>query len=1351
MSNRWKMNRMGFVNFWLYDEETFSFADGKIFLRGANASGKSITTQSFIPFILDGDRSPERLDPFGSKDRKMEYYFLGNGEKDDVTGYLFLEFRKGDTQQYRTIGIGQKAQKGKQMSFWGFLILDGKRIGYDVNLYREVGSKKIPYPKQELKKILGEENVVADSQTEYMDLVNKHIFGFPRREQYDQFIRLMIKVRAPKLSRDFRPTKVYEILNESLQTLSDEDLRAMVDAMEKMDDIQGRLDALKEAFKDLQSIRSEYDHYNRYMLSKKAQAYTEAKRQVDTSRNRLEAYKDELNAAQEDKAVKEFENRQLTERIEVLEKENEILNAKDIEASVDQLRNRKDKEAELDKETKGLEGKIEEYRSKIREYDVKQRNYKNAVENHQYEIDKILQELETINETLLFEQHSTVKAAVKQKENDIRNEFSCLRSALKAYSAAVDKGLKALREAFQIEAVWNRAEEELSGLNLNRANLRAQLETAESMEIQCRDSIVEAFYVISERYQELIIERPDLDSIISCVKKYEGAKDLGAIRKTVNDIYTGKSGKLFEQQLQRKRDRADINKQYLDTCKGLEELRNMKAPVPERKDKVVKARKLLLEKGIHCLPFYETVEFDDTLTEEEQALLEEQLFDAGLLDALVVSGKEYEKAKGELEHLSDILLHADADVHTGFHRMVPGELESELRVSVEQILNNIYPEYAVDAKLVLSADGYFKNGVIEGHSIAEGQASFVGILARRRKLLRLIEEKEAECRDLGNCLQECDQDLEEIENSVKNLKEEYEKLPSFDDLDQSIEMVREADYLLTKAGEECVKKEKELAEIVLKKKACDQNVIVSCKVLPFERTEDSYQAAVDSIEDYRGQLTELESEIGYLRTAESNVRNIQDLVEKEEDMIEDANLQLRKIYQALKVCKAEIVRLEEFLNSPDNRERAEKVEKIKEELKEHGEKIISNERMIAVLDSKIGDRVKDIDELKEAIIDVIAKENKLRVYYQEELELGLVFRRESRSIDECAAEAIASIRDNDRDKSLGEVITSLNKIYQQRSSNLTSYGTSLENCFEDDRENPDFLRKRQCIVSSWQGKKLYLEDFYCVIKESIDSTELLIQEKDRELFENILADTLSRKLRNRIAESRSWINDMSKLMKDMDTSMGLSFSLDWRPCAADNDKELDTQELEKLLSRDRELLTVQDIDKVSTHFRSKIRLAKQMAEDRGDVINYSDLVREALDYRKWFEFRMYFYREGDLKKELTNSSFNKFSGGEKAMAMYVPLFAAVNAQYKKVDNPDYPRIIALDEAFAGVDDKNISSMFELVQKLDFDYIMNSQALWGCYETVKSLRIAELLRPANSTVVTVIYYYWNGKERILDEQ
>jgi len=113
MSERWKMNRIGFVNFWLYDEEDFEFEDGKLLLRGQNGSGKSITTQSFIPFVLDGDRTPSRLDPFGSSDRRMEYYFLGEEGKEESTGYLFLEFWKEDSGEYRTIGIGQKAKRGK--------------------------------------------------------------------------------------------------------------------------------------------------------------------------------------------------------------------------------------------------------------------------------------------------------------------------------------------------------------------------------------------------------------------------------------------------------------------------------------------------------------------------------------------------------------------------------------------------------------------------------------------------------------------------------------------------------------------------------------------------------------------------------------------------------------------------------------------------------------------------------------------------------------------------------------------------------------------------------------------------------------------------------------------------------------------------------------------------------------------------------------------------------------------------------------------------------------------------------------------------------------------------------------
>ena len=317
MSDRWKMNRIGFVNFWLYGEEDFSFEDGKLLLRGQNGSGKSITTQSFIPFVLDGDRTPSRLDPFGSSDRRMEYYFLGEEGREEATGYLFLEFKKGDTEEYRTIGVGQKAKRGKPMDFWGFVILDGRRIGVDLWLYKTVGSSKIPCDKREMKTALGEENYFTDSQSEYKKHVNQYLFGFRKEEQYEQFIKLLVKVRAPKLSKEFKPTKVYDILNDSLQTLTDEDLRAMVEAMEKMDEIQDSLEMLNRAFDDVKIIRNEYMRYNQYMLAKKAEAYLQKKREVD----QLQRQQDEQTAK-----MKETEQscQKKEERLEELERQKRL-------------------------------------------------------------------------------------------------------------------------------------------------------------------------------------------------------------------------------------------------------------------------------------------------------------------------------------------------------------------------------------------------------------------------------------------------------------------------------------------------------------------------------------------------------------------------------------------------------------------------------------------------------------------------------------------------------------------------------------------------------------------------------------------------------------------------------------------------------------------------------------------------------------------------------------------------------------------------------------------------------------------------------------------------------------------
>lgn len=153
---RWQMNRLGFVNFWVYDVEEFPIYGGRLLLRGANGSGKSITTQSFIPYILDGNRQPSRLDPFGGKERKMDYYLIGNAdsEKKESTGYIWLEFAKPESGQYKTIGIGMRAKKGGDFKAWGFCLKDGSRIGDGFELYSNVGSQFIPHDHKMLKNFL---------------------------------------------------------------------------------------------------------------------------------------------------------------------------------------------------------------------------------------------------------------------------------------------------------------------------------------------------------------------------------------------------------------------------------------------------------------------------------------------------------------------------------------------------------------------------------------------------------------------------------------------------------------------------------------------------------------------------------------------------------------------------------------------------------------------------------------------------------------------------------------------------------------------------------------------------------------------------------------------------------------------------------------------------------------------------------------------------------------------------------------------------------------------------------------------------------------------------------------------
>ena len=1355
MSNRFKMNRIGFVNFWLYDEEDFEFVDGKLLLRGQNASGKSITTQSFIPFILDGDRTPSRLDPFGSSDRRMEYYFLGEEGKDESTGYLFLEFKKEGTEEYRTIGIGQRAKRGKPMDFWGFVILDGRRIGQDIRLYKEIGSSKIPLDRREMKAELGEDNCFTTSQSEYKRYVNQYVFGFRREEQYEQFIRLLVKVRAPKLSKEFKPTKVYDILNDSLQTLTDEDLRTMVDAMEKMDEIQDSLEMLNRAFNDVKIIRNEYTRYNQYMLAKKAQAYLTVKERAETEQARLKAVqqeREETQGAQKDKMLRLT---QLQEERKLKETERDGLLDTDLEEIDRKLEQARQEKNEAAAKEAYWDEKGREYQELLLQGERRRKEIKEKLEQLKEELSALREELEECQETLQWDGH---REAVQILATEGYERSAEVIKGLEAFRKLLMECQKEIRGYEEISGQYDVLAEQLEQLHKRKGREEQQLAGAQEAVVSCTDEWISAVYETKEISDEWKPADSTLKEAEERIRSYSSASDAEKVQEILRADYERQRQDMLDEKNRLEYEEKLREGELEKTREEFALLQNQEELEPERDEEAEKSRAALQKAGIEAVPFYKAVEFAEGLEERECARLEAQLSKMGILDALIVSDRDLGKLTEKCPEFLDTVVYAEEEGDSGFARLtVREDLESGLKRAALRIRGNIYEDGKNGSGIYLGKDGSFRQGVLTGKSDKCGSAEFVGSLARKRRREQKLCELEGLIREAENAFAAVQERVSRLQGRMERLREEYQGIPGLSGINEALEHEKSCALRLHMTEEECAREEERERALSAEKNRRYQAVLQKCKTFPYGRTAEAYEEAAGAAQDYGNVWNEARQKLLQMENERRNDSMEEDRTVQAEEMMDAALREKRSYHVRTRECDIRISRFEEYLNRPDIVEKAARLKRLRQELEETDAEAEMLKTSLAKLEERMERLLEKEPEQKAALQQTIIIETCLRKYFEEELALKLVFDRGSRGVPECAQEALTVLREADRNREATEMLQSLHQVYQRHNGSLVNYGTALEDCF--DAQDPALgedgvsgaLRKRVRVVSVWNGKKVYLEAFYGILKQAIDETELLIRKKDRELFEDILSQTISRQLTDRIAESRKWVSDMTQLMKEMDTSMGLIFSLDWKPRRAENDSELDTAELEQILLRDRNLLTIEDIEKVAAHFRSRIRLEKQRLEEDGGMINYMELVRDALDYRKWFEFHMYFRRGEGERKLLTNAAFNRFSGGEKAMAMYVPLFAAVNAQYKKAENTDHPRMIALDEAFAGVDDKNISSMFGLVHKLDFDYIMNSQALWGCFDTVKGLRIAELSRPQDSQVVSVIRYTWNGHERILDVQ
>ena len=759
--------------------------------------------------------------------------------------------------------------------------------------------------------------------------------------------------------------------------------------------------------------------------------------------------------------------------------------------------------------------------------------------------------------------------------------------------------------------------------------------------------------------------------------------------------------------------------------------------------------KILEENNIESIPLYKCIEFKDGISEKIKNNIESSLLDLNILNAKIV--KEIDIPK--IINLNTELLYLTKTTKKKNNLLKYFNIKLDSNTTIkEDYIREILSSISIDSNdmVCIEENGLSKIDVLNSISDKNYQQAFIGYLKR-------IELKENKLRELSSQIEVLSKEISHIDNliisgneKITTIELESGNLPTNNYINSILEKLKELNLSLAWNDKRQKELEQELFSIDAKIKNIREkvnenkqgiyiplnlesykevalNLISISEILQnLKMTHNSYLSKLELNTTYKERLTDIINNIEYLEA---------DKQEKEKE---------RKINIQNRDAINELLETKEY---KDQKEKLLEVEQNLISLAKEKDKLIEEKSM---LERDISYQEKRFQELTTNIVLLEKRLNAYREIFLREYRLKYVYEDDIKDIDTIVKKIIKDGKDR-KEVSLNDALNNFYSSYNHYKLELNDYSLKDTTLFNDyDIEEEDLKRiyasnVRADVTSMYQGIQLNIIELSKKLENDIEENKDLISQQDRHLFEDILLNTVGEKIRNRINSSKEWVSKINGIMSQMQENSALSFKLVWKSISAGSEGEIDTKELVRILKMDPKLLKESDADKLTNHFRSKIRKAEELYQD--SYISFYKIIEDVLDYRTWFTFELMYQRKGMNEKELTDKTFSKFSGGERAKSMYIPLFASVYAKLN-LAREDALRIIALDEAFAGVDEDNIREMFGILKYLDLDFIINSQVLWGDYDTIDDLSICELVRPQNSSVVTVERYRWNGKYKEL---
>ncbi|MFG1795239.1 TIGR02680 family protein [Nocardia sp. NPDC049149] len=1349
--------RAGIVNLWDYRDQEFCFGDGRLVLRGPNGSGKTKALEVLFPFVLDGRIEPRRLNPFAGEERTMKSNLLYR-KQESAYSYVWMEFARGrwDDPEAVTVGIGMRATRSSDKVTRWYFVADG-RVGVDFSL---IGPDDRPFTRKQLAEQIGTD-AIMDRPVEYRNAIDARMFGLGT-QRYDQLINLILTLRRPQLAKNLDPRGLSQALTDGLRPLDEQLILDAARSFSDMEEVGRTLEGLVHADS---ATRTFVDVYRKYLA-------VQAKTDVDQLRTRLDAVTHASTAL--------FAATALRERREA-ERATAEARAEDADRAYEQALG----DRENLQRSSAYEGKqqLDDLADAVRRLETSAGVHGDKSLKARQTLDQRAQEAERARTAV-----RTAAAALSRGEDELRSaaeeagiswtplaeaaRAEQLTTAVRSHAEERDADVRAVRKALGLmetaAAERTRAERLAERARELSEAAAAEVAHAEAAVVLARTEAAGALRGWWDEHRD--VYSPIRDGLFEALDT--ALAQAGSEEATIAEVLAERTEPLLDDI---RNERQEARGRAATATAQIAELSAERDRVAAQSDDAppafaARARTAAERPGA---PLWRLVRFAENVTPQAAAGIEAALQAADLLDGWICAElpSKYdsdqflvplpakERPKGKT--LADVLVvEEDSDALT-----VPKQAVADVLASIA--LHEGKGE--LPAGIAVGTAGGFRQGIQVGkHQKAD--AEFIGATARaRRRELRLTEL--AAALDAAAEAQRGAQDQEaEATAELARISAAAKALPRTTAVTSALRTVSETAGMMRSRSEAAAQAERDLDQAVGEVTAVEKKLRAAAtkhRTPRDPRELDALAAAIRHFENTGTGLlrlrTEHEREREREREGEDRHAEAKDLAEAFAEEAEAAATgyqeQLRKLETLREALGAGAADIDQEL------ERARtKIEATKAEQK--AARKAANEAIEAIGDAEAAYRTAH-ESLGTALTEVLADVKALAPYARPDLLrlLGapadgrwpssdaawstpeqLLYRIASAGPEvapQVLPEEVAELFE-----SLSTATTSVRASEATRKSTrsavtaaLQEFDAALAGSGRDYRLQWDAADGLTVVQVQDDDGMSALADFATRIDGARKDQELLLTDAERRILEDALLTGLAQQIYERTSDARDLIARMGAEMKQRRMSSGNTIGVHW--VLADTLSDA-ARAMCKLLDRDASALGADELATIRAHFAAEIRAARAAHPER----SYPEILAATLDYRTWRVFSFTLISADGSEDKLTVARHSALSGGEQSVSLHLPLFAAAHVMLDSAD-PQAPRLLALDEAFAGVDDNGRSELLGLSVQFDLDLFMTGYDLWITYAHVPGCAHYDLAHAAAENTVSATLLVWDSGDLLAE--